>query len=70
MAALPDSTTAQAVTFKGRGRASLLGGRIVLHVCPVCSQRNAPSAEQKGRCAWCAYVPDAGDVEPARRGQG
>ncbi|WFT83721.1 hypothetical protein QA634_34110 [Methylobacterium sp. CB376] len=63
MAALPVSSAYQAVTFKGRGQGSSLGGRILLHVCPLCSQRNAPVAEQNGQCAWCAYIPDPADVE-------
>ncbi|MDN3626788.1 hypothetical protein QW694_27705 [Methylobacterium isbiliense] len=56
----------EGITFRGRGDASLVQGRIVLHVCPECSQRNAPTVASSGRCAWCAYVPDPADIEPTR----
>lgn len=57
-----------AVTFRGRGLAYVSGRRLVLTVCPVCSQRNAPKAAEKGTCAWCAYVPSPADAEPASEG--
>ncbi|ACL62973.1 conserved hypothetical protein (plasmid) [Methylobacterium nodulans ORS 2060] len=51
------------ITFRGRGSASLMGDRIILHVCPLCSQRNIAVVAPQGRCAWCDYVPDPRDVE-------
>ena len=54
-------------TFRGRGCAFVQGSRIVMKVCPTCSQRNAPKAAEKGVCGWCAYVPSREDVEPATR---
>jgi hypothetical protein len=53
------------VTFRGRGLAFVYGARLVLKVCPDCSQWNAPAAADKGHCGWCAYVPSHEDVEPA-----
>ncbi|WP_308220144.1 hypothetical protein [Methylobacterium crusticola] len=41
-------------------------GRLLLDVCPICSQRNARAMVPRGRCAWCAYVPDPADIESAR----
>ncbi|TXN40596.1 hypothetical protein FV232_23020 [Methylobacterium sp. WL30] len=54
------------VTFLGRGQGVLTGLKLLLRVCPQCSQRNARQTEAKGYCQWCAYVPSLGDVEPAR----
>ena len=54
-----------AVTFLGRGLATVRGQRIVLTICPVCSQRNDPKAAEQGRCLWCAYVPTPADVRAA-----
>lgn len=51
-------------TFRGRGLAFVHGSKIVLKLCPECSQWNAPKAAEKGHCGWCAYVPSLGDVEP------
>ncbi|MGU3282214.1 hypothetical protein [Methylobacterium mesophilicum] len=56
-----------AATFRGRGRAFVHGTKIVLKVCPECSQWNAPKAADKGVCGWCAYVPSREDVEPAQQ---
>ena len=53
------------ITFMGRGIGYVHGSRIVLKVCPECSQRNAPHAAERGLCGWCAYVPSLDDVEPA-----
>ncbi|KAB1073224.1 hypothetical protein [Methylobacterium planeticum] len=53
------------ITFKGRGLAYRHGRGLVLKVCPLCSQWNAPKAADKGLCGWCAYVPSLKDVEPA-----
>jgi hypothetical protein len=53
------------VTFRGRGLAFVYGARVVLKVCPDCSQWNAPAAADKGHCGWCAYVPSQDDLEPA-----
>jgi hypothetical protein len=52
------------VTFRGRGLAFVYGARVVLKVCPDCSQWNAPKAADMGVCGWCAYVPSCADVEP------
>ncbi len=54
----------QAITFKGRGKAVLDQGRIILHVCPLCSQKNAPEIARKGLCNWCCYEPDLRDAMP------
>ena len=54
----------QQITFRGRGRATLSSRRLILSVCPICSQRNAAAAAQQGHCAWCAYVPSLDDAEP------
>ena len=53
------------ITFRGRGLAYRHGHRLVLKVCPECSQWNAPKAADKGLCGWCAYVPLLVDAEPA-----
>lgn len=53
------------ITFRGRGRAFVHGQRIVLKVCPECSQRNSPKAGERGQCGWCAYVPSLAEAEPA-----
>ena len=58
--ALPQSQ----VTFRGRGLAFVYGTRVVVKVCPYCSQWNAPAAADRGHCGWCAYVPSHDDVEP------
>jgi hypothetical protein len=52
-------------TFRGRGLAFVHGARIVVKVCPECSQWNAPKAADRGVCGWCAYVPLCEDVEAA-----
>ncbi|KQT61534.1 hypothetical protein ASG52_01210 [Methylobacterium sp. Leaf456] len=54
-----------AVTFLGRGLAYVRGQRIVLTICPVCSQRNDPKAAERGHCLWCAYEPTPADVRAA-----
>ena len=51
------------ITFRGRGLAYVHGERIVLKVCPVCSQWNAPKAAEHGHCGWCGYVPAMADAE-------
>ena len=53
------------ITFQGRGRAYVHGQRIILKVCPECSQRNSPKAGERGQCGWCAYVPSLDHAEPA-----
>lgn len=53
------------VSFRGRGLAFLHGQQIVLKLCPICSQWNAPKAAEKGLCGWCAYVPSVEDAEVA-----
>jgi hypothetical protein len=53
-----------AVTFRGRGLAILHGSRMVLKICPLCSQRNARPTAEKGICNWCAYTPSRADAEP------
>jgi hypothetical protein len=52
-----------AITFLGRGQAYRDRDRLILTVCPLCSQRNAPAAAPTGRCGWCAYEPDARDAD-------
>lgn len=52
------------VTFRGRGHAVLCGERLLLIVCPLCSQANPPSAVESGRCGLCAYSPSRDDIEP------
>lgn len=54
------------VTFRGRGQAVVTGLKLLLRVCPQCSQRNARQTEAKGYCHWCAYVPSMSDAEPAK----
>ena len=53
------------VTFRGRGHGILVAQRLILRVCPECSQWNAPKAADKGLCGWCAYVPSLADAEDA-----
>jgi hypothetical protein len=53
------------VTFRGRGRGLRLGTRLVVLVCPLCSQNNAKRGAERGVCEWCAYVPSIRDAEPA-----
>ena len=53
------------ITFMGRGRAYVHGRRIVLKICPECSQKNALKAAEQGQCRWCAYVPSLEHAEPA-----
>ncbi|TXM97320.1 hypothetical protein FV242_31875 [Methylobacterium sp. WL64] len=53
------------VTFRGRGLAFVRDARLVMEVCPTCSQWNAPEAADQGVCGWCAYIPSHEDVEPA-----
>lgn len=52
-----------AVTFRGRGLGVRLGAKLVLLVCPLCSQRNADRGAERGICEWCAYVPSLKDAE-------
>ncbi|MCJ2011852.1 hypothetical protein [Methylobacterium sp. J-076] len=52
-----------AVTFRGRGLGLRLGTRLVVLVCPLCSQRNAQRGAERGICEWCAYVPSLRDAE-------
>lgn len=52
------------ITFRGRGLATLRDGRLLLTVCPLCSQANTPRGTTNGQCAWCAYVPSLADAEP------
>jgi len=59
--------TRSEITFRGRGRAILSGKRLVLKVCPSCSQWNSPKAADKGHCGWCAYVPSLADAAPLFR---
>jgi hypothetical protein len=52
------------VTFRGRGLALRSGTRLILLVCPICSQRNARRGAERGVCEWCAYEPSPDEVEP------
>ena len=52
-------------TFGGRGLAFVHGIRIVMKVCPTCSQWNSLKAAERGVCGWCAYIPSCEDLEPA-----
>lgn len=54
-----------AITFRGRGFGLRHGSRIVVLVCPLCSQRNGRRAAERGACEWCAYVPSPKDAELA-----
>ncbi len=54
------------VTFRGRGHGIVTGFKLLLRVCPQCSQRNARQTEAKGYCQWCAYIPLLGDAEAAK----
>ncbi|MCJ2009871.1 hypothetical protein MKK60_22905 [Methylobacterium sp. J-092] len=53
------------ITFRGRGQGVLTGFKLLLRVCPHCSQRNDRRAADMGICQWCAYVPSLHDAEPA-----
>jgi len=64
--ASPDAATE--VTFRGRGLALRTGSRLILLVCPLCSQRNAQRGAERGICQWCAYVPSPDQAEPVERG--
>lgn len=55
------------VTFQGRGLGLRVGSRLLVLVCPLCSQRNAPRGAERGICEWCAYVPSEKDEHPARK---
>ena len=55
------------VTFQGRGLGLRLGSRLLVIVCPLCSQRNAPRGAERGICEWCAYEPSEKDEAPARK---
>jgi hypothetical protein len=55
------------VTFRGRGLGLRLGERLLVLVCPLCSQRNAARGAERGICEWCAYVPSEKDEDPARK---
>ena len=52
-----------AVTFRGRGLATRTGSRLLLLVCPHCSQRNGRRGTERGVCEWCAYEPSPNDIE-------
>ncbi len=54
-----------AVTFLGRGLAYVRGQRIVLTICPVCSQRNDPKAAERGTLPVVRLRPDPADVRAA-----
>jgi len=56
------------VTFRGRGLALRTGSRLILLVCPLCSQRNAQRGAERGICQLCAYVPSPDQAEPVERG--
>ncbi|GJE09026.1 MULTISPECIES: hypothetical protein [Methylobacterium] len=58
------------VTFRGRGLALRSGTRLILLVCPLCSQRNAQRGAERGICEWCAYVPSPEEAEPVEAGRG
>jgi hypothetical protein len=58
------ATESVEVTFRGRGLAILHGSRLVLKICPLCSQRNTHPTSEKGICNWCAYAPSRADAEP------
>ncbi|MCJ2067854.1 hypothetical protein MKK75_03355 [Methylobacterium sp. J-030] len=58
------------VTFRGRGLALRSGARLILLVCPLCSQRNAKRGAERGICEWCAYVPSPDEAEPRETGCG
>jgi hypothetical protein len=58
------------VTFRGRGLAVRSGTWLILLVCPLCSQRNAPRGAERGVCEWCAYVPSPDEAEPVERARG
>lgn len=51
------------VTFRGRGLGLRLGAKLIVLVCPLCSQRNAHRGAERGICEWCAYVPSLKDAE-------
>jgi hypothetical protein len=46
-----------------------LGNRVIVLVCPLCSQRNARHGAERGICEWCAYAPSPDDIEPAETAQ-
>lgn len=56
------------VSFKGRGLGYMRDGRILLEVCPVCSQWNQPTAVERGICGWCAFEPSVDQAEPIMAG--
>ncbi len=60
----PPGEGAQEVTFRGRGLALRAGARLILLVCPLCSQRNGRRGAERGMCEWCAYVPALEEAEP------
>lgn len=66
----PSGDAPAEVTFRGRGLALQSGTRLILLICPLCSQRNAERGAERGVCEWCAYVPSPDEAEPveARRG--
>lgn len=55
------------ITFRGRDHGIVKDRKLVLIVCPLCSQRNAPATAAKGYCQWCAYVPSLADAQPRRK---
>ena len=66
----PPGDGATEVTFRGRGLALRAGGRLILLVCPLCSQRNAQRGAERGICEWCAYVPSPEEAEPVDAARG
>lgn len=55
-------------TFRGRGLATREGDRLILVVCPVCSQKNSRHGAEAFVCEWCAYRPSLSDAEPRPSG--
>lgn len=62
--AVSDEAMSGEVTFRGRGLAVRAHARLVLLVCPLCSQRNGRRGAERGVCEWCAYEPSPEDAEP------
>ncbi len=52
------------VTFLGRGLGLRSSDRLILLVCPLCSQRNGERMAAFGTCVWCGYEPSVRDEEP------
>ncbi|MGH1573019.1 hypothetical protein ACRAWG_23035 [Methylobacterium sp. P31] len=66
----PAGDGSTAITFRGRGLAVRSGTRLILLVCPLCSQRNAQRGAERGVCEWCAYVPSPDEAEPVEGARG